>query len=129
MEVQTLRLQPWRLHTDPGSAMTEKPSFGETIKAKLEELDVEDRLEEVVNELGELVAQGIAKAGTIVRDHRGEIDALLVKASDAVDRSFDHKHTARIDSMRLRLEHGVDRIADYRPHPHDEGPTDSSAQE
>jgi hypothetical protein len=109
--------------------MTEKPSFGQTIKAKLEELEVEDRLEEVVNELGELVAQGIAKAGTLVHDHRGEIDALLVKASDAVDRSFDHKHTARIDSMRIRIEHGVDRIADHRPHPDDEGPTDSSAQE
>ena len=108
--------------------MTEKQPFAQTIRAKLEELEVEDRIEEVVSEVGELFSTGMARAGTVVHEHRSDIDTFIDKAADALDRGLDHRFTTRIDGVRVRLEHGVDRIAEHRPHP-DEAPTEPSAGE
>jgi hypothetical protein len=94
--------------------MTDKPPISETIKAKLEELEVEQRLEELVSEVSELVAHGVNRAGEIVHDHRDDITAFLDRAAALVDRGFDHKQTARVDSLRGQLERGVDRIAEHR---------------
>jgi hypothetical protein len=109
--------------------MTQKPPFAQTIRAKLEELEVEDRIEEVVSEVGELFSHGVTRAGTLVHEHRVDIDTFIDKAAEALDRGLDHRFTSRIDDVRVRLEQGVDRIAEHRSHPDDDAPTEPSAGE
>jgi RNA-splicing ligase RtcB len=89
-----------------------KPPISETIRAKLEEYDVERRIDELAQQTEQLVEQGRARAGALAREHRDDITRLLDQAADAVDRRTDGKHASRIGRLRLHLERGVERLAD-----------------
>jgi RNA-splicing ligase RtcB len=92
-----------------------KPPISETIRAKLEEYEVERRIDELAQQTEQLVEQGRARAGALAREHRDDIARFLDKAADAVDRRTDGRHASRIGQVRLQLERGVDRLADQDP--------------
>ena len=92
-----------------------KPPLGDRIRAKLDELDVDRRVDELAAKTEQAVSQGMVKAGELAHEHRDEIDTALGRAADAVDRRTDGKHSARVGKLKGRLEQGVERIAERRP--------------
>ncbi|HEX4471797.1 MAG TPA: antitoxin [Nocardioides sp.] len=102
--------QPTDKPTDPAA----KPPLGDTIRAKLEEYEVDRHLNDLATTLESAVRQGVARAGELAHEHKGDIDRLLDKAASAVDRHTDGKHAERISQVRGTLDRGVERIADQR---------------
>lgn len=92
-----------------------KPPLGEGLRAKLEDYEVDRRLNELASTLEHAVRQGVAKAGELAHEHKGDIERLFDKAAGAVDRRTDGKHADKISQVRGSLERGVDRIAEHRP--------------
>jgi RNA-splicing ligase RtcB len=93
---------------------SERPPLAETIRAKMEEYDVDRHLNEIASTLENAVRSGVAKAGALAHEHRGDIDRLIDKALSAVDRSTDGKHADKMQQVRGTLERGVDRIVEQR---------------
>jgi ElaB/YqjD/DUF883 family membrane-anchored ribosome-binding protein len=93
---------------------SERPPLAETIRAKMEELEVDRHLSELASTLEHAVRSGAAKAGELAHEHRGDIDRLIDKAVSAVDRRTEGKHADKIQQVRGSLERGVDRIAEQR---------------
>ncbi|HEX3930280.1 MAG TPA: antitoxin [Nocardioides sp.] len=99
-----------------------RPPLADSIRAKMEEYDVDRHLGDLASTLEGAVRQGVAKAGSLVHEHKGDIDRLLEKAVGVVDRHTDGKHADRISQVRGSLERGVDRIAEQRDAGPDKGP-------
>lgn len=94
-----------------------KPPLTDRIKARLEELDVEGHLGELVGQTGEAVSRGVARAGELAHQHREQIDGLLDRASGRLDLRTDGRFADRISRARTSLDRGVDRIEQRRPEP------------
>ena len=105
---------PWSGHSsdEGGSA---KPSFGDSIRAKVEEYELDRHLAELAGTVEHAVRQGVARAGELAHEHKGDIERLIDKAAGAVDRRTDGKHADTINQVRGSLERGVARIAEQRP--------------
>jgi hypothetical protein len=101
--------------SDPsGHEPSQKPPLADTIRAKLEEYDVDRHLNEFASTVEGAVRQGVTRAGELVHEHKGDIDRLLDKAAAVVDRHTEGKHADRISQVRGSLDRGVERIADQR---------------
>jgi RNA-splicing ligase RtcB len=91
-----------------------KPPLADTIRAKMEEYDVDRHLTEIASTVENAVRQGVARAGELAHEHKGDIDRLFDKAASAVDRHTDGKHADRISQVRGSLDRGVEKIAEQR---------------
>jgi ElaB/YqjD/DUF883 family membrane-anchored ribosome-binding protein len=100
--------------SDQPSDPAERPPLADTIRAKLEEYDVDRHLNDLAATVESVVRQGVARAGELAHEHKGDIDRLFDKAASAVDRHTDGKHADRISQVRGTLDRGVGRIADQR---------------
>ena len=89
--------------------------FGDRIRAKLDELEVERRVGELAAQAEEAVTRGLTRAGELAHEHRDDIDRVLDRAAGAVDRRTEGKHADRIDDVRSRVARGVDRLVERRP--------------
>jgi RNA-splicing ligase RtcB len=101
---------------------SDKPPLGESLRAKMDEYELDRHLKELASSLEHAVRQGVAKAGELAHEHQGDIDRLLEKAASAVDRRTDGKHAERISQVRGSLERGVEKIADQRSGGTPDGP-------
>jgi hypothetical protein len=90
-----------------------KPPISETIKAKLEEYDVERHVTALAAQAEQLLEQGRARAAQLAREHRDDLDRLLDRAADAVDRRTERRHAPRISQVRHQIGRGVDRLAEH----------------
>ena len=109
--------------SDPSSQdPSDKSHMGDSLWAKLDEYEVERHLTELATSVEHAVRQGVAKAGELAHEHRGDIDRLIERAASAVERHTDGKHTDRISQVRGSLERGVGTIADQRPGGTSDGP-------
>lgn len=90
-------------------------SFTESLKAKLDELDVDRRVNELVAQAEDVVVRGVTRAGELTHEHRDQIDGLLDRAGSAVDRRTDGKYADRIGRVRSQVDRGVERLAEQRP--------------
>lgn len=102
---------------------SERPPLADQIRAKMDEYEVDRHLSEIATTLENAVRQGVAKAGELAHDHRGDIERLIDKAASAVDRRTDGKHADKIQQVRGSLERGVEKIAERRA---DEAPDDTA---
>lgn len=96
--------------------MTDKP-LTESLKAKLDDLQLERRITEITTQAEDLVVRGLAKAGEAAHDHRDQIGGLLDKAGQAVDQRTDGRYADKVSRVRSQVERGVDRLAERRPDP------------
>ena len=93
---------------------SERPPLHETIRAKMEEYEVERHLNEIASSLEHAVRQGVAKAGELAHELKGDLERLFDKAASALDSRTDGKHADTISQVRGSLERGVEKIADQR---------------
>ena len=100
-------------------------SLGDSLRARLDEYEVERHLNELAGSLEHAVRQGVAKAGELAHEHKGDIERLFDKAANVVDRRTEGRHADKIDQVRGSLERGMDRIADHRTGEAPDDPPDS----
>jgi MT0933-like antitoxin protein len=101
--------------SDPSSSSSSgRPPIGESIRAKIDEYEVERHLAELAGTVEHAVRQGVARAGELAHEHRGDIERLIDKAATAADRRTEGRHAERIAHVRGSLERGVEKIADQR---------------
>jgi RNA-splicing ligase RtcB len=101
-------------HDPSAETPPDKPPLAEAIRAKLDEYQVERHLNDLATTLEDAVRHGVAKAGELAHEHKGDIDRLLDRPATAVDRRTDGKHADRISQVRGSLERGVEKIAEQR---------------
>ncbi|HEX3224263.1 MAG TPA: antitoxin [Nocardioides sp.] len=101
--------------SDQPSDPSEKPPIADTIRAKLDEYEVDRRLNELAQQVETVVREGVAKVGELAHEHRDDLKGFIDKAADALDRRTEGKHAERISQVRGQLERGVEKLADQRP--------------
>jgi hypothetical protein len=104
----------------PPPVSSARPAFTDAIRAKMEEYEVDRHLSDLASTVEHAVRQGVAAVGQLAHDHRGDIERLLDKAAEAVDRRTEGRHADKISQVRGSIERGVDKIADHRPDGSDE---------
>ena len=93
---------------------SDRPPLADQIRAKMDEYEVDRHLNELASTLESAVRTGMAQAGELAHEHKGDLERLFDKAASAVDRRTDGKHADTIQQVRGSLERGVDKIADQR---------------
>jgi len=112
---------------DPVERPVEPTPFAETLRAKLEEYDVERHLEDFAAQLEQAVRQGMETVGALAHEHRDDIGGFLSRTAEALDRRTDGRHAETISEVRGQLERGVERLAQQRPEDdRPAGPSDPS---
>ncbi len=94
----------------------------ETLKAKLDELDLDRRLDELTVATEKAVKRAVEQAGELAHDNRDKVSALLDKAGAALDQRTEGRYAAQFGKVREQVVVGVDKLAAKRPaHPHTSG--------
>jgi hypothetical protein len=109
---------------DPVERPSEPTPFAETLRAKLEEYDVERHLGDFAAQLEDVVRQGVEAIGSLAHEHRDEVVGFLSRTAESLDRRTDGRHAETISEFRGQLERGVERIAEQRPDDGPAGPAD-----
>ena len=112
--------QPADDDRDPVQRPAEPTPFAETLRAKLEEYDVERHLGDFAAQLEDALRQGVEAIGSLAHEHRDDVVGFLSRTAEALDRRTDGRHAETISEVRGQLERGVERIAEQRP----DDPTD-----
>lgn len=113
--------QPADDSRDPVERPPEPTPFAESLRAKLEEYDVERHLEDFAAQFEQVVRQGMETVGALAHEHRDDIGGFLSRTAEALDRRTDGRHAETINEVRGQLERGVELLAQQRPD--DSGPT------
>jgi hypothetical protein len=95
----------------------------ETLKQKLDELDIDRRLDEFVDQAERSVQSVLAQAGHYVHDRRGDIDRVLDSATETINTRTQGKYADQVIKVRGHVVAGVDKLAGQRP---DQDPSDNS---
>jgi hypothetical protein len=109
--------QPADSPRDPVERPADATPLAETLRAKLEEYDVEGHLEDIASQLEQAIRQGVETVGALAHEHRDDIGGFLSRTAEALDRRTDGRHAETISQVRGQLERGVERLAEQRPGP------------
>ena len=115
-------------------------TINDTLKAKIDELDLDRRLEEltVVTQKAFEEAKGVLKRlraigkgakgqlGSLAYDNRLKVDEWLHKATDAFDAKTEGKYSDKVAKFSASIEDLVDKVAEKRTSA-GAGSTDSGA--
>jgi hypothetical protein len=88
--------------------------INETLKQKIDELDLDRRLNDAVVQAEKAVTRAVETAGDYAHEHRDDVDRLLARVSETIDQRTDGKYAERLTSVRAQLDRGVDRLAERR---------------
>ena len=95
-------------------------NISETLKQKIDELEIERHVTEAIAEAETAVLAAVARAGGVVHERRAEIDGWLQWATEAVNERTEGRYAEHVDTVRGQLAAGVEKIAEQRTEP----PTD-----
>ncbi|MEI2827991.1 MAG: antitoxin [Dermatophilaceae bacterium] len=87
----------------------------ENLKSKLDELDLDRRLDELTRATEVAVKKAVAHAGDLAHDNREKVATLLDKAGAVIDEKTDGKYRDQFDKVRTQVVTGVDKLAAKRP--------------
>ena len=106
-------------------------SINETLKQKIDEWDLDRRLNELVDSAEKVFHRAVETAAEVAHERRDDVDRVLDTLSTKLDERTEGKYAERVDQVRGHVENGLDRLAEHRPaepgpeaDPATEGPTD-----
>ena len=105
------------------------PTITETLKTKLDEFELERRIDELTVATEKVVKRAIEQAGDLAHDNRDKVTTLLDKAGSAIDQRTDGKYHDTVGKVRAQVVSGVDKLATKRPTHHTPFDTDNEATE
>jgi hypothetical protein len=88
--------------------------INETLKQKIDDLDLDRRLNEAVVQAEKAVTQAVESAGSYAHEHRDDVERLLTRFSTSIDERTDGKYADQVTRVRTQLERGVDKLAERR---------------
>ena len=89
-------------------------AINETLKQKIDELDLDRRLNEASVQAEQVVRRALDTAAEYAREHRDEVDRLLTRVSTTIDERTDGKYADKVTKVREQLDRGVERLAERR---------------
>ena len=93
--------------------MPKKP-ITDALKGKLDELDLERHLSDLIAQAEDVVVRSVERAGELTHEHRDQIEGLLDRAGHAVDSRTEGRYADRLERLRSQLDRGVDKLAEQR---------------
>lgn len=88
----------------------------ETLKQKLDELDLDRRLNEFVDQAEKAAQTALSQAGGYVHQHREDIDRLLGTASGKINEKTQDKYADQVSKVQEHVISGVEKLAQKRTH-------------
>ena len=89
--------------------------INETLKQKIDELDLDARLNEFSDRAEQAFKRALDKAAEYAHEHRDDVDRLLTRASTSIDERTEGKYADKVTKVREQLDRGVERLAERRP--------------
>lgn len=86
----------------------------ESIKRKVEELDLERKIATAAESIEHAVLRGVEVAGGYAHEKRADIDGLLTKASSAIDARTEGKYADKLAGVRTKVNEQVALLAERR---------------
>jgi hypothetical protein len=86
--------------------------INETLKQKIDELDLDRRLNTLADQAEHAVNAVIDTASDYAYEHRDDVDRLLTKVSASIDERTDGKYADKVTRVREQLDRGVSRLAE-----------------
>jgi len=90
-------------------------AINETLKQKIDELDLDRRLNEASEQAEQVLRRALDTAAEYAREHRDDVDRLLSRVSTTIDERTDGKYADKVTKVREQLDRGVERLAERRP--------------
>ena len=101
-------------------------TINDTLKAKIDELDLDRRLEELTVVTQKAFEEAKGQLGSLAYDNRLKVDEWLHKATDAFDAKTEGKYSDKVAKFSASIEDLVDKVAEKRTSA-GAGSTDSGA--
>jgi hypothetical protein len=92
--------------------MTSNPTITDTLKQKLDELEVERRLEEAVKVAEQAMLKAVAALSGYAKQHEAEIHGWLDKAGATIDDKTQGKYAGQVAQVKDQVRRGVATLAD-----------------
>ncbi|RYE78726.1 MAG: hypothetical protein EOO74_04865 [Myxococcales bacterium] len=86
----------------------------ETLKQKLDELDLDRRLNEFVDQAEQSFQTALSQAGGYVHERRADIDRLLDTATEKINTQTQGQYSDHVVKVRGHIAAGVDKLAAKR---------------
>ena len=86
----------------------------ENLKQKLDELDLDRRLNEFVDQAEKSLQGALTQAGGYVHERRGDIDKFLDSATDKINTKTQGQYADQVTRVRGHIVAGVDKLAAKR---------------
>jgi hypothetical protein len=86
--------------------------INETLKQKIDELDLDRRVNEAVEQAEVLLVRALDSAGDYAREHRDDVDQLLGRISDKIDDRTAGRYADQVSRVREQIVQGVERLAE-----------------
>jgi ABC-type nitrate/sulfonate/bicarbonate transport system substrate-binding protein len=88
--------------------------IAETLKQKIDELDLDRRFNELAESAEQAVVRALDTAADYAREHRDDVERLLTRASTAIDERTDGKYADKVTMVREQLDRGVEKLTERR---------------
>lgn len=89
--------------------------INETLKQKIEDLDLDRRLNEATVQAEHALKRALDSAAEYAHDHRDDVDRLLTRVSSSIDERTEGKYADKVTKVREQLDRGVEKLAERRP--------------
>ncbi len=89
--------------------------INETLKKKIDDLDLDRRLNELVDQAESLFKRGVDTAADYASEHRDDVDRVLDRVSAQIDERTQGKYADKVGKVRGQLELGLTKLAERRP--------------
>lgn len=86
----------------------------ETLKQKLDELDLDRRLNEAVDQAEKSIQTALTQAGGYVHERREDIDRFLDTATEKINTKTQGQYADQVTKVRGHIVSGVDKLAEKR---------------
>jgi hypothetical protein len=92
-------------------------SINETLKQKIDELDLDRRADELVEQAQQALAVARERAGALADEHGDEVRTWIDRAATTIDSRTEGRFSEQVGRVREQLSAGIDHLADRGPEP------------
>jgi ElaB/YqjD/DUF883 family membrane-anchored ribosome-binding protein len=89
--------------------------INETLKQKIDELDLDRRLNDLVVQAEQTLHRAVETAGDYAHEHREDVDRVLTRMSERIDQRTEGKYADQVSKVRQQVVLGVEKLAEKRP--------------
>ncbi len=89
--------------------------INETLKQKIDEFDLDRRLNEASVQAEQALKRALDTAAEYADEHRDDIERLLTRVTTTIDERTEGKYADKVTKVRAQLDRGVEKLAERRP--------------